>query len=185
MERLAEETSETVIGVCGGQDWVRVGVCDGSVSKAGADDSYEYRGDGDAEECKREDLPGFCVGGVVAIVVCGDGAPTRSRGEVDGHEAEPRAGERKTMVLGGKAGVDFIAHFANQDQHQDEGYNPRVLFVCVDQGESEDRDHIADYGDDYTAYGDCHGVVGDGGENLSNHHYVDNCESTSNDNVED
>ena len=53
----------------------RVGGRQGGVAEAGADDGGEGGWDEEAEEGQCEDFPGGGFGGVVAVVVCGDGAP--------------------------------------------------------------------------------------------------------------
>ena len=55
----------------------------------------------------------------------------------------------------------------------------------MDEGEAEYRDQVADYGDDDDADCEGHCVVGDGGEDLADHDDVNDCEATSDDDVED
>ncbi len=74
MVRLAEETTQSVVLVCVCENGVG-SRGNGYVSKASTKDCGKTGGDRDTKEGQEEDLVGFGIGGVVAVVVCCDGAP--------------------------------------------------------------------------------------------------------------
>ena len=158
VECLAQHASEPVA-----LNLIRVVVgcvfdAEGGVAEAGADDGDEGGGDGDTPDGEHEDLPARCVGRIVAVVVCSDGAPAGGARKADSHEREPRACESETCVKSGNRGIDIRCCLADQDAEKDDGQNPGIFLVGVDQGKSEDRDEVADHDDDDAADGDGHGV---------------------------
>jgi hypothetical protein len=74
---------------------------------------------------------------------------------------------------------------AVEDTHEDEGYDPGVLLVGVDESEAEDGHDVADYGDDHAADGDGHAVVGHGREHLADDDDVDDGEAAADDDVQE
>ena len=73
---------------------------------------------------------------------------------------------------------------ADKYAKEDHRWDPGVLFICVDESETKDRDHVGDDGDNDAANGDCHAVVGDGAKDLAADDDIDDCEATANEDVE-
>lgn len=78
MVGFEQQTAQLVFFVRCSIGWVCS--CDGGVAEAVTNCCRERRGDHDAPECQPENLPERRIGGVVAVVVCGDRAPARSIG---------------------------------------------------------------------------------------------------------
>ena len=55
----------------------------------------------------------------------------------------------------------------------------------MDERKTKDGNNITNYGNDDTPNSNCHGIVGDGREDLSNDNDVHNGEATSDNNIED
>jgi len=55
----------------------------------------------------------------------------------------------------------------------------------MDERKTKDGNNITNYGNDDTSNSNCHGIIGDGREDLSNDHNVDNGETASDNNIED
>ena len=157
----------------------------GGVAETSADDGDEGGGDSDAPESEHKDLPARCFGWIMAIVVGSDRAPAGGARKADSHKREPGACESEPGVKSGNRGVDMWCCLANQDAEKDDGHDPGIFLIRVDQRKAEDRDEVADHSDDDTAHRDGHLVVGHGRQDLTTDNDVDDGKAGAKDNVQD
>lgn len=72
----------------------------------------------------------------------------------------------------------------DEDAEEDEGYRPEIFLKCVDYGEAEDRHDVRDDGDDDATNADCHGVIGNGTQDLTTDNNVDHGKAAADQDVE-
>ena len=79
-----------------------------SITKRGTDDCHEACGKSYTPERQHEDLESACVGGIMAVIIGGNGTPARGGREADVHEREEGACESKTCVKTWGIGVNVL-----------------------------------------------------------------------------
>ena len=178
----ADEAAEAVVRVRVREGGDRGG--DGDVAEEGPHHDGEGHGDEHAEVGEHEDFPPGRADGVLHVVVAGDAAPAGGVGEGEGDHREIGTCAGHATVDAGGRGVHVWGDLPGENQQENEGCDPGVFFVGVDDGEAKDGDDVAYYGHDDDPDRDAHAVVGNSGEDLADYDEVHDEEAAAYDYVE-